>query len=129
MRKILHVDMDCFYAAVEMRDYPMLADKAVAVGSSSQRGVLTTCNYKARKFGCKSAMPTYKALELCPELIVVPPRFEVYRAESQEIRKILADFTPLVETLSLDEAFLDVTSSERFAWDIAKEIRQRISKD
>lgn len=127
MRKIIHLDMDCFYAAVEMRDFPLtLAGKAVAVGSPSRRGVLTTCNYEARKFGCRSAMPTWKAIELCPHLVVVPPRFEVYREEAIHIRNIFRDYTEVIEPLSLDEAYLDVTASERFAWDIAKEIRGRI---
>lgn len=130
MRKIIHVDMDCFYAAVEMRDFPLaLANKPVAVGKPSRRGVLTTCNYEARKFGCRSAMPTWKAIELCPTLIVVAPRFEVYREEAQHIREIFKSYTSLIEPLSLDEAYLDVTHSERFAWDIAKEIRARILKE
>ena len=127
MRKIIHLDMDCFYAAIEMRDFPKaLGDKAIAVGSASKRGVLTTCNYEARKFGCRSAMPTYKAIELCPQLIVVAPRLDVYREEAIKIREIFYEYTALVEPLSLDEAYLDVSESGRFAWDIAKEIRAKI---
>ena len=102
--------MDCFYAAIEVRDKPELAGKPVAVGGArDRRGVLTTCNYEARKFGVRSAMPTFQALQRCPELIVMPTRFEVYRQESAKIREILFRFTPLVEPLSLDEAFLDVS--------------------
>ena len=109
-RTIIHLDMDCFYAAIEVRDKPELAGKPVAVGGArDRRGVLTTCNYEARKFGVRSAMPTFQALQRCPELIVMPTRFEVYRQESAKIREILFRFTPLVEPLSLDEAFLDVS--------------------
>ena len=121
--------MDCFYAAVEMRERPELAGKPIAVGGGSQRGVVTTCNYEARKFGIRSAMPGFMARERCPQLIFVPPRFELYRAASQQIRAIFQDYTDLVEPLSLDEAYLDVSSSERYAWDIAKEIRTRIFKE
>jgi DNA polymerase-4 len=126
MRKIIHLDMDCFYAAVEMRDHAFLRGRPMAVGGSSRRGVLTTCNYEARAFGCRSAMPTYKALELCPELLVVPPRFDIYRAEAEKIRAIMFEFTELVEPLSLDEAFLDLSHESRYAWDIAKELRKKI---
>lgn len=108
-RAIIHLDMDCFYAAIEIRDRPELAGKPVGVGGRSRRGVLTTCNYEARKFGLHSAMPTFIALQRCPNLILMPTRFEVYRRESQTIRSILRRFTPLVEPLSLDEAYLDVT--------------------
>ena len=80
-RKIIHVDMDCFYAAIEMRERPELAGKPVAVGGSGGRGVLTTCNYEARKFGCRSAMPVFKALKLCPGLVLLPVRFDLYREE------------------------------------------------
>jgi DNA polymerase-4 len=126
VRKIIHLDMDCFYAAVEMRENPELVGKPMAVGGGSRRGVVTTCNYEARKFGVHSAMPGFQARERCPHLIFVPPRFDLYRAESQKIRAILRAYTPLVEPLSLDEAYLDVTASPRYAWDIAKEIRARI---
>ena len=128
-RRIIHVDMDCFYAAVEVRDDPSLRGLPVAVGGSSQRGVLTTCTYEARAFGVHSAMPVFLAREKCPGLIVVPTRFEVYRAESARVRGILADFTPLVEPLSLDEAYLDVTHHARPATEIAREIRGRIQAE
>jgi len=123
MRKIIHIDMDSFYASVEIREKPELADKPIAVGGSSDRSVLTTCNYLAREYGCRSAMPTHKARRLCPELIVLPVRMELYSEVSQTIRKIFYSYTPLVEPLSLDEAYLDVTAHTRYAWDIAKEIR------
>lgn len=129
MRKILHIDMDCFYAAIECRDDPSLRDKPVGVGGGGQRGVLSTCNYEARKFGCRSAMPLFKALELCPQLIVKPTRFEVYRRESRRIRDIFTRYTSLIEPLSLDEAFLDVTHQRRYAWEIAREIRQSIRRE
>ena len=126
MRKIIHLDMDCFYAAVEMRERPELAGQPLAVGGGGRRGVVTTCNYEARKFGVHSAMPGFKARERCPQLIFLPVRFDLYRAESAKIRKILFEYTPRVEPLSLDEAYLDVTGLDRYAWEIAKEIRQRI---
>ena len=126
VRKIIHLDMDCFYAAVEMRERPELAGMPVAVGGGSRRGVVTTCNYEARKFGIHSAMPGFQARDKCPQLIFLPVRFDLYRAESARIRDILLSYTPLLEPLSLDEAYLDVTALNRYAWDIAKEIRQRI---
>jgi DNA polymerase-4 len=129
MRKIIHIDMDFFYAAIECRDDPGIADKPVGVGGHSNRGVLTTCNYVAREFGCRSGMPVFKALELCPHLIVKPVRFDAYRRESRRIRRIFADYTELVEPLSLDEAYLDVSHQKRYAYDIAREIRQRIVKE
>lgn len=129
MRKIIHIDMDCFYAAIECRDDPSVADKPVGVGGSSARGVLTTCNYIAREFGCRSAMPVFKALELCPHLILKPVRFEVYRAESRRIRKIFARYTELIEPLSLDEAYLDVSHQKRYAYDIARAIRGEIRRE
>src|SRR6202050_5010270 len=118
--------MDCFYAAVEMREHPQLAGQPIAVGGGSRRGVVTTCNYEARMFGVHSAMPGFQARERCPHLVFLPVRFDLYRAESTKIRQILLSYTPLVEPLSLDEAYLDVTGSDRYAWDIAKEIRKRI---
>ncbi len=124
--KVIHLDMDCFYAAVEMRERPELAGLPIAVGGGSRRGVVTTCNYEARKFGVRSAMPGFLARERCPQLVFLPVRFELYRAESAKIRAILHRYTPLVEPLSLDEAYLDVTGSDRYAWDIAKEIRKSI---
>src|SRR6476660_4406417 len=109
-RHIIHLDMDCFYAAIEVRDQPSLKGKPVGVGGArDRRGVLTTCNYEARKFGVHSAMPTFMALRRCPHLIILPTRFDVYRKEAAVIREILFRFTPLVEPLSLDEAYLDVT--------------------
>ncbi len=126
-RLIIHLDMDCFYAAIEVRDAPELAGKPVAVGGASdRRGVLTTCNYEARKYGVRSAMPTYMALRKCPGLIVLPTRFDVYRAESARIRKIFRRFTDLVEPLSLDEAYLDVSRLTHPGAAIAAEIRGRI---
>ncbi len=125
-RKIIHVDMDCFYAAIELRERPELVGKPVAVGGSSGRGVLTTCNYEARAFGCHSAMPAFKARALCPDLIMLPTNFELYREESSRIREIFAQFTPLIEPLSLDEAYLDVSHLDSEAGTIAWEIRERI---
>lgn len=121
--------MDCFYAAVEMRERPELAGQPVAVGGGSRRGVVTTCNYEARAFGVRSAMPGFKARELCPALVFLPVRFDLYRAESAKIRRILHEVTPLVEPLSLDEAYLDVTALDRYAWEIAKDIRRRIFEE
>jgi len=129
MRKIIHLDMDCFYAAVEMRERPELTGQPIAVGGGSRRGVVTTCNYEARKFGVHSAMPGFQAREKCPTLIFLPVRFDLYGAESVKIRQILLSYTPLVEPLSLDEAYLDVTGLDRYAWDIAKEIRMRIFEE
>lgn len=127
--KVIHLDMDCFYAAVEMRERPDLAGRPIAVGGGSRRGVVTTCNYEARKFGVRSAMPGFLARERCPHLVFLPIRFELYRAESLRIRRILQRYTPWVEPLSLDEAYLDVTTSDRYAWDIAREIRGRILEE
>lgn len=121
--------MDCFYAAVEMRERPELAGQPVAVGGGSRRGVVTTCNYEARKFGVRSAMPGFKARELCPHLVFLPVRFDLYRAESAKIRKILLEVTPLVEPLSLDEAYLDVSGQPRYAWEIARDIRRKIFEE
>lgn len=121
--------MDCFYAAIECRDDPSVADKPVGVGGSSGRGVLSTCNYLAREFGCHSAMPVFQAKQKCPHIILKPHRFEVYKAESLRIRKIFNDYTDLIEPLSLDEAYLDVSHQKRYAWDIAKEIRKRIFEE
>lgn len=128
-RKVIHVDMDAFYASVEQRDDPRLKGRPVAVGSASGRGVVAAASYEARKFGVRSAMPSATALRLCPELVFVPHRFDVYRAVSRQIRAIFHDYTPLVEPLSLDEAYLDVTENLRgiaTATEIAQEIRARI---
>lgn len=130
VRKIIHIDMDCFYAAIEIRDNPILADKPVAVGGlAEERGVLCTCNYIARKFKVRSAMATAYAKRLCPDLIVLPVNMQKYREVSEIIRSIFLEFTPLVEPLSLDEAYLDVTHSPHYqgsATLIAEAIRQKI---
>lgn len=129
-QKIIHIDMDCFYASIEIRDNPSLAGKPVAVGgSASQRGVLTTCNYEARKFGLHSAMPTSQALRRCPNLILLPVNMAHYRAVSQQIRDIFLRYTPIIEPTSLDEAYLDVsdcTACHGSATWIAEAIRQTI---
>jgi DNA polymerase-4 len=129
IRKIIHIDMDAFYAAVEQRDNPELRGKAIAIGSSSSRGVVATASYEARKFGVHSAMPSVTALRRCPELIFVRPRMEVYKEVSQQIREIFFSYTDLVEPLSLDEAYLDVTENHAqnpSATLIAQEIKQAI---
>ncbi|WP_298607434.1 DNA polymerase IV [uncultured Thiothrix sp.] len=130
LRKIIHIDMDCFYAAIEARDNPALRGKALAVGGSPDaRGVVATCSYEARKFGVHSAMPMKTALRLCPELIRVPPRRAVYQAVSEQIHTIFAAYTELIEPLSLDEAYLDVSKAQQqqgSATLIAQEIRARI---
>jgi len=130
-RKIIHVDMDAFYASVEQRDDPELRGKPVAVGGG-HRGVVAAASYEARKFGVRSAMPSVTARRRCPELVFVKPRFDVYRAVSQQIREIFADYTDLIEPLSLDEAYLDVTEDRRglgSARAIAEEIRARIKSE
>ncbi|MEO0414544.1 MAG: DNA polymerase IV [Verrucomicrobiota bacterium] len=111
---------------MEIRERPDLADKPVAVGGRSGRGVLTTCNYIAREFGCRSAMPGFKARRLCPDLVVLPVRFDLYRAESAKVREVFAQFTDKIEPLSLDEAFLDVSHLQSSAEAIAWEVRSRI---
>ena len=132
VRKIIHCDCDCFYAAVEMRDDPALRSLPVAVGGrAEQRGVIATCNYEARRFGIHSAMATAHALQRCPGLIVLPPAMEKYRVASRQILAIYRDYTDLVEPLSLDEAYLDVTDSPHCkgsATLIAQEIRARIEE-
>jgi DNA polymerase-4 len=127
--KICHVDLDAFYASVEQRDDPALRGRPVAVGGSRERGVVAAASYEARKFGVRSAMPSLHALRLCPDLVFVPPRFDVYRAISRQIRDIYEEYTPLVEPLSLDEAYLDVTENRKgipWASRIATEIRAAI---
>lgn len=129
IRKIIHIDMDAFYASVEQRDDPALRGRPLAVGHGAKRGVVAAASYEARTFGIRSAMPSTMALRKCPELVFVPPRFEVYRAVSHEIRAIFADYTALIEPLSLDEAYLDVTENLRglpSASATAREIRDRI---
>ena len=129
LRKIIHVDMDAFFASVEQRDNPQLAGKPVAVGGSGTRGVVAAASYEARQFGVRSAMPGMTARRLCPDLIFVRHRFEVYQEVSQQIRAIFREFTPHVEPLSLDEAYLDVTEDLLgigSATRIAELIRQRI---
>ena len=130
MRKIIHVDMDCFFAAVEMRDNPALRDIPIAIGGSRERrGVISTANYPARKFGVRSAMPTGMALKLCPHLTLLPGRFDAYKEASNHIREIFSRYTSRIEPLSLDEAYLDVTDSVHChgsATLIAQEIRQTI---
>ncbi len=128
-RKIIHVDMDAFFASVEQRDFPELRGKPVAVGGGGLRGVVAAASYEARVFGVRSAMPSVTAKRKCPELIFVRHRFEVYKQVSRQIRDIFEDYTPLVEPLSLDEAYLDVTDNRMgmvSATEIAKEIRARI---
>ncbi|WP_283811694.1 DNA polymerase IV [Bradyrhizobium hipponense] len=130
-RKIIHVDMDAFYASVEQRDNPDLRGKPVAVGGSRERGVVAAASYEARIFGVRSAMPSVTAKRQCPDLIFVKPRFEVYKAVSQQIRKIFAEHTPIIEPLSLDEAYLDVTENLKaipLARDVALAIRAKIKE-
>lgn len=129
LRKIIHIDMDCFYAAIEERENPSLRGIPVGVAGSDRRSVLTTANYEARKFGCRSAMPVFKALELCPHLTLVPVQFDLYRAVSSQIRAIFGRFTELIEPLSLDEAYLDVSRLQTGGAAIAREIRAQISEE
>lgn len=133
MRKIIHCDCDCFYAAVEMRDDPSLRGRPLAVGGQpDERGVIATCNYEARAFGVHSAMSSARALQLCPQLLLLPPDFVRYREASRRILAIYRDYTPLVEPLSLDEAYLDVSGVDRCrgsATLMAQEIRARIREE
>jgi DNA polymerase-4 len=129
VRKIIHVDMDAFYASVEQRDNPELRGKPLAVGGSAARGVVAAASYEARVFGVHSAMPSVTAKRKCPDLIFVRPRFDVYKQVSQQIREIFAEYTPMIEPLSLDEAYLDVTENLKgmeIATEIALEIRAKI---
>src|SRR3982074_3029137 len=128
-RKIIHIDMDAFYASVEQRDHPELRGKPVAVGGSRERGGAAAASYEAREFGVRSAMPSVAAKRKCPNLIFVKPRFDVYRAVSLQIRAIVAAYTPITEPLSLDEAYLDVTENLKgiaSATQIAETIRAKI---
>ena len=131
-RKIIHIDMDAFYASVEQRDHPELKGLPVAVGHAGERGVVSAASYEARKYGVRSAMASTKAMRLCPELIFLPGRMEVYKEVSDHIHSIFHDYTDIVEPLALDEAFLDVTVNKRdipLAIDIAREIKQRIQEE
>ncbi|QRI72666.1 DNA polymerase IV [Bradyrhizobium sp. PSBB068] len=132
VRKIIHIDMDAFYASVEQRDNPELRGKPVAVGGSRERGVVAAASYEARKFGVRSAMPSITAQRQCPDLIFVKPRFDVYKAISLQIRAIFAEHTEVIEPLSLDEAYLDVTENLQgipLARDIALAIRAKIKTE
>ena len=129
MRKIIHIDMDAFFASIEQRDFPDLRGKPVAVGGSGKRGVVAAASYEARKYGVFSAMPSSIALRKCPSLIFVKHRFDVYKSVSRQIRDIFLEYTELVEPLSLDEAYLDVTENKlgkSTATEIAKEIKEKI---
>jgi DNA polymerase IV len=131
-RKIIHVDMDAFFASVEQRDDPSLRGRPVAVGHAAARGVVAAASYEARQFGVRSALPSTTARRRCPDLIFVPPRFEVYRDVSRQIHEVFARYTDLVQPLSLDEAYLDVTANKRgleTAWLTAKEIRAAILQE
>jgi DNA polymerase IV len=131
-RKVIHIDMDAFFAAVEQRDNPELRGKPVAVGGSRERGVVAAASYEARKFGVRSAMPSVTARRRCPEIIFVKPRFDVYKQISLQIRAIFAEHTPVIEPLSLDEAYLDVTNNLQgiaSATEIAERIRAKIRSD
>src|ERR1700704_3215333 len=128
-RKIIHVDMDAFYASVEQRDNPELRGKPVAVGGAEARGVVAAASYEARKFGVRSAMPSVIARRKCPDLIFMKPRFDVYKEVSLQIRAIFAEYTPIIEPLSLDEAYLDVTENLQgiaSATEIAERIKTKI---
>lgn len=131
-RKIIHIDMDCFYASIEERDNPNLCGKPLAIGGYSRRSVLATCNYPARKFGVRSAMPTSLALQKCPSLKILPPRIDYYKTVSNEIFSIMRRYTEVIETIALDEAFLDVTECSLFkgsATLIAEALRADIAKE
>jgi len=128
-RQIIHIDMDAFYASVEQRDNPALRGKPVAVGGSRERGVVAAASYEARKFGVRSAMPSVTARRKCPDLIFVKPRFDVYKTVSLQIRAIFAEYTAIIEPLSLDEAYLDVTENLQgiaSATEVAEQIRSKI---
>lgn len=131
-RKIIHVDMDAFYASIEQRDHPEYRGKPIAVGRPEMRGVVAAASYEARRFGVRSAMPSMKALKLCPHLIFTRNRMDVYKAVSAQIHAIFHRYTDLVEPLSLDEAFLDVTENKPgipLAVDIARRIKKEIRRE
>ena len=131
-RKIIHIDMDAFYASVEQRVDPALRGKPVAVGGTRERGVVAAASYEARRFGVRSAMASAVARRQCPDLIFVRPRFDVYREVSRQIHAIFADYTDLIEPLSLDEAYLDVTENHQgiaTATEVARAIRARIREE
>ena len=126
---ILHVDLDAFYASVEQRDQPELRGRPVLVGAASRRGVVLAASYESRPFGCRSAMPMAEARRLCPHAVIVPPRMEAYQAVSEKFRELLDAFTPIVEPISIDEAFLDVSGTERLlgpAPEVARAIKRRV---
>lgn len=132
IRKIIHIDMDAFFAAVEQRDNPELRGKPIAVGFDGPRGVVSTASYEARRYGVRSAMSMAKAKQLCKELIIVPCRHEVYKEVSRQIHAIFQRYTDLIEPLSIDEAFLDVTCNKPkilLAQDIAREIKEAIRQE
>ncbi len=131
-RKIIHIDMDAFFASVEQRDNPELRGKPVAVGGSRERGVVAAASYEARAFGVRSALPSVTAKRRCPDLIFVAPRFDIYKAVSLQIREIFAEYTPIIEPLSLDEAYLDVTENLKgiaSATQVAEDIRAKIRRE
>lgn len=131
-RKIIHIDMDAFYASVEQRDNPELRGKPIAVGYAEERGVVAAASYEARRYGVRSAMASTKAKRMCPQLIFVHGRMEVYHEVSRQIHEIFHEYTDIIEPLSLDEAFLDVTENKpgiALAVDIAKEIKQKIRNE
>ena len=131
-RKIIHIDMDAFFASVEQRDNPELRGKPLAVGGSRERGVVAAASYEARAFGVRSALPSVTAKRRCPDLIFVAPRFDVYKGVSSQIREIFAEYTPIIEPLSLDEAYLDVTENLKgiaSATQVAEDIRAKIRRE
>lgn len=133
-RKIIHIDMDAFYASVEQRDHPEYRGKAIAVGGlpEGRGGVIATCSYEARKFGVRSAMPSKKAAQLCPHLLFIRPRFDVYKTVSRQVREIFRRYTDIIEPLSLDEAYLDVTEDKQgigSAIEIATLIKKAIREE
>ena len=130
-RKIIHIDMDAFFASVEQRDNPSLRGIPIAIGSPEKRGVVATASYEARPFGVRSAMSSRRALQLCPQLVFVRPRFDVYKQVSAQMHEIFHEYSDIIEPISLDGAFIDVTVNKpgiTLAVDIAREIKQKIRK-